>query len=558
MEFKGQKSTPYIVDILHQHGVEDVIICPGSRNAPLTLAFTRHGGFNCLSIIDERSAGYFALGLAQSTKTPVAIVCTSGTATLNFAPAIAEAFHQQIPLIVLTADRPESWINQQDGQAIDQKNLYANIIAKSYHLKGELYCADDLWHSEKVTNEAIHIAVAQSRPVHINVSFAESLYADNFEKVSARKIEHYYPPASFNNWSASDWSILLKDKKNIMLIFGQYEGHESLPQLTYDLSKHSNIVIVAENLANIPAEFYISNATEAVCKASEAMKPDVIIYAGGALVSKQLKRYIASLKVPVIRIQRNFEEVDTFQNNVAVIQITLLEGLHSLVDYLDDMNISSSFSSIWRSVSEQAKKLRDEFLNQTPFCDLKVFEWISKRLPSDSQVHLGNSTPVRYTQLFNDHYSESCTFYSNRGTSGIDGSVSTAVGFSYSSRATNVLITGDLAFQYDANAFFNKYTKGNLKVIVINNSGGNIFRIIDGPREQKERSEFFETSTTHEFSHLAKHFDLNYFSAKNETELSEVWSSFIKLTNRPSVLEIFTDAEISANTFKEFYKNLQL
>src|SRR5688572_3471439 len=173
MDLNGRKSTPYIVDILHQHGVENVVICPGSRNAPLTLAFARHGKFNCLSVIDERSAGYFALGLAQATFKPVAIVCTSGTATLNFAPSIAEAFHQQIPLLVLTADRPESWINQQDGQAIDQKNLYANIIAKSYHLKGELYCFDDLWHTEKVTNEAIHIAVAQSRPVHINVSFAE-------------------------------------------------------------------------------------------------------------------------------------------------------------------------------------------------------------------------------------------------------------------------------------------------------------------------------------------------------------------------------------------------
>jgi len=324
-----------------------------------------------------------------------------------------------------------------------------------------------------------------------------------------------------------------------------------------DLSKHSNVVIVAENLANIPHEFYISNATETVCMASVSMKPDVIIYGGGPLVSKQLKRYIASLKIPVIRVQRNPEEVDTFQNNVAIVQITLLEGLHSLVDYLDEVNTPSSFSSTWRSVSENAKKTRDQILLQTPFCDLKVFEWISKNLPLDTVVHFGNSTPVRYAQLFNDHYPDGCYFLSNRGTSGIDGSVSTAVGFSFADERTNLLITGDLSFQYDMNAFFNTHLRPNLKVVVINNSGGNIFRVIDGPREQKECKEFFETSVTHEFSNLAKHFNLNYFSSKNENQLSDVWNDFMKSTSRPSVLEIFTDAELSANTFKEFYKKIQ-
>src|SRR5688572_28634972 len=161
MNLNGQKCTPWMADILSQQGVEHVVICPGSRSAPLSLAFVRHGKFKCYTVVDERSAGYFALGLAQKTGSPVVVVCTSGTAPLNFAPAIAEAFHQQIPLFVLTADRPESWINQQDGQAIEQKNMYANIIAKSYHLRGELYCNDDVWHIEKIMNEAIHISVMQ-------------------------------------------------------------------------------------------------------------------------------------------------------------------------------------------------------------------------------------------------------------------------------------------------------------------------------------------------------------------------------------------------------------
>lgn len=552
MDFKGQKSTPYIVDILHQHGVEYVIICPGSRNAPFTLAFNRHGKFNCLSIVDERSAGYFALGLAQSTTKPVAIVCTSGTATLNFAPAIAEAFHQQIPLIVLTADRPESWINQQDGQAMEQKGMYANIIAQSYHLKGELHTSDDLWHTEKVTNEAVHIAQSQSRPVHINVSFAESLYAESFEKVNARKVTDYSASAFF-----SYWAEILKNKRNVFVVVGQVQPDMRIIEAAKRLNNNSNVVLIAENLSNIPAEYTLFNITETISKAATIAKPDAIVYLGGPIVSKQLKRYIASLKVPVIRVQLNNEEVDTFQNNISLVRQSVADGLETLANHFSETKISSDFAKEWRLIADQAKKSRDHYTSQLPFCDLKVFQWISKNISSSTILHLGNSTPVRYAQIFNDHYLSGTKFYSNRGTSGIDGSTSTAVGFSYANPQTNILISGDLSFQYDANAFFNKYVKGNLKVIVINNSGGNIFRVIEGPREQKEREDFFETAIKHEFSNYAKHFNLNYFSATHERELMEVWDEFLQTNNRPSILEVFTDSELSANTFKEFYKYLQ-
>jgi 2-succinyl-5-enolpyruvyl-6-hydroxy-3-cyclohexene-1-carboxylate synthase len=552
MDFKGQKSTPYIVDVLHQHGVEHVIICPGSRNAPFTLAFTRHGKFNCLSVIDERSAGYFALGLAQATGKPVAIVCTSGTATLNFAPAIAEAFHQQIPLIVLTADRPESWINQQDGQAIEQKNLYANIIAKSYHLKGELFCKDDLWHTEKVTNEAFHIAQSKSRPVHINVSFAESLYEDDYAHVNANKVTVFKLPAFF-----SYWETLLKDRKNVMVIVGQTGFDQAVISAVKKISKVPNAVVISENLANIPAGYHIVNATEALSFKNEKMLPDVVVYMGGPIVAKQLKKYIGSLSVPVIRVQLNDEEVDTFQHNFAIVKQSVANGMETLSDYLVENSKDSDFAEGWRSASDKAFEKRNHYVAQLNHSDLTVYDFLARQIPAGSNVHLGNSTPVRYSQLFNDLYPADCCFYSNRGTSGIDGSTSTAAGYSFYSEATNILITGDLSFQYDANAFFNNHLKGNLKVIIINNCGGNIFRVIDGPREQKERAEFFETTIEHDFSNLAKHFDLNYFSAKDDKELNGMWSNFMKPANRPSILEVFTDAELSANIFKEFYKNLQ-
>jgi len=552
MDFTGQKSTPYTVDILHQHGVENVIICPGSRNAPLTLAFARHGKFNCISIIDERSAGYFALGLAQSTKKPVAIVCTSGTAPLNFAPAIAEAFHQQIPLIVLTADRPESWINQQDGQAIEQKSLYANIIAKSFSLKGELYNEDDLWLTQRTVNEAFHIAQSKSRPVHINISFAEPLYEDSYATVKANKVNVFKLPSFF-----SYWETILKDKKNTLVVVGQAEFNPTIVSAVNKMSKVSNAVVISENLANIPVGYHIINATEALIFQNEKMIPDVVVYMGGPIVSKQLKKHIASLAVPVVRVQLNEEEVDTFQNNTAIVQQSVVDAMETLSDYLIENTKTSDFAEEWRTASAKAFEKRNQYVAQINYSDFTVYDFIARHIPAKSNVHLGNSTPVRYSQIFNDLYKTDCCFYANRGTSGIDGSTSTAVGFSYASESINILITGDLSFQYDANAFFNNHLNGNLKVIIINNSGGNIFRLIDGPRGQKERSEFFETSLKHEFSNLAKHFNLNYFPAKDEKGLSTAWNDFIKKSERPSVLEIFTNAELSANTFKEFYKKIQ-
>lgn len=553
MQLTGQRSTPYIVDILHQHGVEQVVICPGSRNAPFTLAFTRHSKFNCISIVDERSAGYFALGLAKASKKPVAIVCTSGTATLNFAPAIAEAYHQQIPLIVLTADRPEAWINQQDGQAIDQKNIYANIIAKSYHLKGELYNNDDLWFTERVVNEAFHIAVARLRPVHINISFAEPLYDESYAPVVAKKIDSYRVQAFF-----SYWSTLLKDKKNIMVLLGQTDQNDAIVSAVHELCTFSNVVVIAENLANVSSSSTIYNATEALAFKNDKMVPDAVIYLGGPIVSKQLKKYIASIEVPVIRVQQNEEEVDAFKQNVAVVQQTVVDALQALVDHFKENTYTSQLNAEWKLASEKATTRRNEYLSKIEFSDLKIFELLAKKIPADAIIHLANSTPVRYAQIFNDLYQPTSQFYSNRGTSGIDGSSSTAVGYSYYTEKLNFLITGDLSFQYDANAFFNKYLKGNLKLIVINNSGGNIFRVIDGPRDVKERDDYFETSIQHEFSNLSKHFHLNYFSAENEKDLSHIWQEFLKAgNNRPSVLEIFTDAEVSANTFKDLYKYLQ-
>jgi 2-succinyl-5-enolpyruvyl-6-hydroxy-3-cyclohexene-1-carboxylate synthase len=456
-------------------------------------------------------------------------------------------------LIVLTADRPESWINQQDGQAIEQKNIYANIIARSYHLRGELFCADDLWHTKKVTNEAIHISVVQSRPVHINISFAEPLYNEDYAPVKTQKVGLYKASALFSNWEK-----LLKGEKKIIIVVGQLNPD---PRNISSIEKlHScSAVVLSENLANLPAGKTIFNASEVVVSSSTELNPEIIIYIGGSIVSKQIKKFLRSSNASVIRVQINSEETDTFQRNISIVQQSAGDALETLADYFSKTKGDVNYAESWKKAIDHAIERRNSFMSNLCFSDLKVYEFIAMNIPTNSVLHFGNSTPVRYAQIFTDRYATGCKFYSNRGTSGIDGATSTMVGFAYGDDQEHFLISGDLGFQYDSNAFFNKHLNGRMKVVVINNSGGNIFRVIDGPREQKELAQFFETSLQHEFSNMAEHFNLNYFSVRSQQELEKIWKDFIQINNdRPAVLEIFTEADISANTFKEFYNKIQL
>lgn len=549
MKYEGQKSAPFLVDIISQHGIEHVVICPGSRNAPLTLSFARHGGFKLYTVVDERSAGYFAIGISQALQKPVAIITTSGTASLNLASAVAEAYYQHIPLLVITADRPEAWIGQQNGQALMQKELYRGFIGKSFSLKAELFTVEDEWYTLRTVNEAANFSIKNKLPVHINYQISEPLYDESYDRVNTRKID-----VIGSSVSAPDWDNLLKGYQNILLVIGQMPMNKLIQNAVKQIHQSGSMVILAENLSNLDASGYIYNSAEATHFIK--VNPDVIIYVGGAIVSKQLKRYLTNVSAPVIRIQNEFEWVDTFMKTVSIYQADTIPAISSLAKFSQSL-ASSTYVNEWKSASSLAEEKRNTFIRKAGFSDLKVFEFFAKQIPANSVVHLGNSTPVRYAQIFNDVFAGNIVFESNRGVSGIDGSASTAVGYSHINKNLNFLITGDLSFQYDANALFNEYVGGNLKIIVMNNSGGNIFRIIDGPKDQPEMSALFETSVEHEFSNLAKHFHVNYYSARSENELKDVWQNFIKVESRCSLLEVFTDAKTSADTFIDLFKSIK-
>lgn len=261
MKLSDKQSIQHIVLALAELGLKEVVICPGSRNAPLVISFNRHPAFQCTSIRDERSAGFYAIGKAIELKQPVAIVCTSGSATLNFAPAISEAYYQRIPLIVITADRPKEWTNQGDGQTINQTNLYQNFIRRSYELKGDADKASDFWYNERRLSEGYNAAtISDKGPVHFNIPLNEPLY--NTSEVEIKTLKVFREAETAKILSEDMLTTLTKEfskSSQVMIIAGQHPIDVALQNALTEIAHYKNVIVLTESTSNIHNRYFIEN-----------------------------------------------------------------------------------------------------------------------------------------------------------------------------------------------------------------------------------------------------------------------------------------------------------
>ena len=542
-----------IAEICAAKGLRHAVISPGSRSAPLVVAFNRQKEIECLQVIDERSAAFFALGIAQQTGKPVALVCTSGSATLNYAPAIAEAYHQRVPLFVLTADRPDELIDQRDGQTIRQNNLYHNYIRRSFHLPVVAEQEDDRWYVGRMISEAIDASLFPvAGPVHVNVPLREPLYAlkENPRYAKPKFIEQLHIEAML---SGSDKRRLQKEwssyKRKMILAGAQNERQTgNWKQLLNDPS----VILLTESTSNLFPDGVISAIDPALeslpQKDKAAYAPELVVTIGGEIVSKKIKAFLRANRPKAHwHIDLSGYHVDTFKSLTKVIGVKTTEFLKAISAA---PKTNSDYRKKWQQVFESAKKTREAVLRKTPYCDFTIFSELLKTLPSRCNLHLGNSTPVRYANLF--EMSPAIHVNCNRGVSGIDGTVSTAAGAAYVNGKLTVLITGDISFFYDSNALWNKHLPKNLRIIIINNSGGNIFRIIPGPSSLNELEEYFETKQEQTAEHIAKAFSLPYYFCDDMPSLKKELKSFFKPGSKASVLEIKTPNDISAHAMKEY------
>lgn len=558
-----------IVHLCLSKGIDSVVISPGSRNAPLTIEFTNNTAIKAYSIVDERCAAFFGLGIAQQTRKPVALVCTSGSALLNYYPAISEAFYSDIPLVVISADRPVERIDIGDGQTIRQKNVFENHILYSANLYSELVPNVEITdakilqkikeshrHNDQEINKALNTAIEQCGPVHINVPFYEPLYGTTPDKliqpieikphlVEKELLTGELPPF------ASDWC----GAKKKMVIVGVQAPNTIDPELLSFLGNDPSVIVFTETTSNIHHPNFFTRIDNIIGSLDqqgfEDLRPDILLTFGGMVISKKIKAFLRSYQPRQhwhVDVKKAYDTYFCLNKHFETSPSFFIRALRKVAEHTE-----SSYQQDWLKVRERRDVLHTQYLQEMEWCDFKAFDLILKDIPDSALLQLGNSSTVRYAQLFD--VNKSWLMYCNRGTSGIDGSTSTAIGAAVGSTIPTTLITGDLSFFYDSNALWNHYIPTTFKVIVINNGGGGIFRILPNKDKNSENFDtFFETTHGLSAKELCKMYKWKYLRADNEEEYAFAKAKLYESNNQPSLLEIHTPRKINDEVLLNYFK----
>lgn len=557
-----------IADLMVMHGVETAYISPGSRNAPLVLALDAKKEICKHVVVDERSAAFQALGCSLVTRRPVLLVCTSGTAVLNYAPAIAEAYYAGVPLIVLSADRPAEWIDQDDSQTIRQNGVLGSFVKGSFDVRaipeGSLceYSNDSMWTVNRTVNEAMIKAVdGKQGPVHINVQLGEPLgdycYAPHLpqRKVSLVKTREAINVNELNSMA----SILCSSK--VLLVAGSMPPDDRLIRAVKSFAGLPNVVVMAETLSNLHDISGCSNMIDSVlCRLTDAekdaMRPDIVISIGGALVSRMLKQFLRSFP-PVYHwnVGHTNYFCDCFKcltEKVDVSPSSFFRQIHSVVRKIRISPEVDNYSAFWLAMRMKAKDAADKYIESCGWSDLKVFDILMKQMVFDN-LFVSNGTPVRYSQLLpHKCHAEYC----NRGVSGIDGMTSTAVGAAHAYKGKTLLISGDTSWLYDSGASALSDVPPEMRMVVIDNSGGGIFRFIKAtsgiPEDILDR--YFCVGGQMDVAVLSMAYGIETIEADDEVSLCEGIRWLGEDSDLPRLLVVRTNSFDSAEILRNYFK----
>ncbi|NDW12385.1 2-succinyl-5-enolpyruvyl-6-hydroxy-3-cyclohexene-1-carboxylic-acid synthase [Bacteroides sp. 214] len=552
--YTDKKNVLELVALLIKHEVNQVVVCPGSRNLPLVHTLVNHSYFTCHTVADERSAAFFALGLALHGGRPAAVCCTSGTALANMHPAVAEAFYQQVPLIVISADRPAAWIGQMDGQTIPQPNIFGALVKKSVTLP-EIRSDEDKWYCNRLINEALMELTHRGKgPVHINVPISEPLF--NFttrELPEVRVITRYQGLNEYDREFSTLIGRMNKYNKR-MMIAGQmtliYLFEKRVSKLLYKhfvwFTEHlSNRIVPGMAIKNFDALLY--SLTE---EQKKGLRPELVVTYGGHVVSKRLKEYLRAFPPREHwHISLDGSVTDTFGSLTTVIEIDPFEFLDRLSLMLE--NKTPNYPLAWEQLSKEIPE--PDF----GYSQMSAIGSLMKNMPPVAALHLANSSTVRYAQLYT--LPETVEVCCNRGTSGIDGSLSTALGYASKSDKINFIAIGDLSFFYDMNALWMQNVGNNVRILLLNNGGGEIFRALPG-LEMNEATRNAATAVHHTSAKAwAQERGFSYIAARNDAELTESMTTFIadQPAEAPILLEVFTNPDEDIRLLKTYYHGLR-
>ncbi|MDE6861040.1 MAG: 2-succinyl-5-enolpyruvyl-6-hydroxy-3-cyclohexene-1-carboxylic-acid synthase [Duncaniella sp.] len=559
MESTDKLSCNILADILIAHGVKRIVVSPGSRNTPLIIALSRRSEITCSVVIDERSAGFIALGIGVQSDSPVGLVCTSGTALLNYAPAVAEAFYRRVPLVIISADRPQEWIDQDDSQTLWQQDALSPYVKRSCDINAHLDFPNGEWVCNRLMNDVLLETVNGRRgPVHINLRLDAPLSRmTEYREGSARIIRMVQPKNELSTAEARAIGATIASPRRVLVIAGFHQPDQQLNKALAKLARQPNVAVMTETIANLHSPLFISRIDATLCRMSaddkRLMEPDVVITLGGALVSRYIKEWLRSLEnVEHWHIGESHTTIDCFKHLVMRIEMEPKNFLRQLASAIQIYQAPCQYAENWHKIYHRAIDIHKSYIAESPWCDLKAFSVIVRRIPSRWNVHFSNGTPIRYAQLMDCSHIHRCEC--NRGVSGIDGCTSTAVGASIDYKGTTLLITGDMSCQYDIAALSSKLITSRFKMIVMCNGGGGIFRFIESTSKIPELEEYFAVGVKLPLQELSKGYGFKYFEADSVETLEESLSEFVSCIDSPAILAVKTPPEISAKVLRQYFQ----
>lgn len=577
MKDTASETTRILLDVMERHGVRNIVLSPGSRNAPLLISCSQREKLKKIVIPDERTAAFIALGMASVSGEPVALACTSGTALYNYAPAVAEAFYRNIPLIVISADRPSQWIDQDDSQTLVQFGALERIVKGSFNLPvdstrqgcaNRKYRSEGEWFANRTANEAMMLAKhGIPGPVHINLQLDTPLGAMTErpevaipEDYGERIIRNIENPSGLPPHMMDSLAETLHDKK-IMLVAGFMSPSDAMNRAVKRFAALPNVTVLAETLSNlhIQGDPYLIDGllTRLDAGRKEMLRPDIVISIGGALVSRMLKEYLRGSTGTVHwTLGDTPAGRDVFQRLATHIDVAPERFLYSIAGYMERHARKSgsdvpAYGDAWRCARNEILPAYGNELKACGWSELKAVNMLCNSLEgSDCNLFLSNGTAVRYAQLCTHRLPHAC--YGNRGVSGIDGTNATAYGAALEYAGTTVLLTGDMSFMYCPQILQYDTKKADLRIVVINNSGGGIFRFIAPTRSLEMREEYFCAPSDPNVADLAGVYGWNYLRAGSEEEMRECLERLLKTPR--SILEVCVDGEYSARLLRDFLR----
>lgn len=524
-----------LVALMLAHGVTRAVLCPGSRNAPIVATLAEQRSMKCRSVTDERSAGFVALGWAQQAQAPVAVVVTSGSALLNLHPAVAEAFYRKTPLLIISADRPAAWIGQNDGQTLPQAGVFNNLVRFSAQVP-----EDDAWHANRLINDALMELIHHSGgPVHLNIPISEPFFAMVDEDLPAVRVIQRTEAAHMN---ADEEEALLEEVAALprrLILLGQQQNPSPL---IAKLAAEKQFAVIGEHIANAP--FADCNRPDTLLGTSPSAdwSPDLLITCGGDVISKRLKKQLRTHPPKAHwHISADGEVVDSFCALTRVLEGDSDEFWDLLDAFAEEGD--DDYRARWQAEPTP--------IPQHEYTGMRYVGELMSKLPDGSVLHLGNSSAVRYAQLFPlpvGVHKVLC----NRGVNGIEGSLSTAAGYAMAEPdRLHVLIIGDLSLFYDMNGLLQAQQCPNLRILLLNNQEGGIFGTLPGMPDcsairAPHRESIFAWCNSCAFELVQIAYGKGWSAALEQ---------MISPGTKPVLVEALTETEQDAAILRDFYKN---